>query len=647
MKLLEASMQNFLSFGPDEETIDLSNPGLYLLCGENGVGKSTILDVLSFAFYGEPVRPINLPLIVNEQVGENCKVTLKLENAGETYWIERYRKHNKYKESLRLYKGTYDDAGLYSKADVKDAQEQLNEIIKMNHKAFINTIMLTQEDISGFIEASPAKKKEIIESILQLDSFSRYHKIAQDKRKLKKKQVDSLSVEVNTAEKLIESTKTSMENYVESCKKQKVKDKAVLQELREELDDLREINVEHEFEQIRLVEELKAQREHLTRDRDMHLENAKLLAKEVAGAEKTKAEYEALIRSGDKRIEKIKKDTKALIEQRTELVEKVALAEANPESCPFCGGVVNLELHQKYITENKATIASQRTQVQEYATSLEHEKEHLAEWKGKIAELELQVSKINDEISEQKKFAKEVSDKIAKIDIPDTKDPKILQDIADQIRVLEAKIQAIETKEYVDMNYVAASKAKLKEHLGELDRSKKEYTKVLKEFQFLQFWEDSLSSKKNSIKSWCINNIVGYFNARVKHFIDRFFDGRISIQFDNELNEVVKHKGFSRDFKQFSGGQRRRLNIAILFALHSLVKANVSNKIDILFLDEVLSNYLDDKGISTVLTLLEEMKDNNESVWVIDHRDNFKNFPAFKRVDVWMDEKEFSHIKMG
>jgi len=382
-------------------------------------------------------------------------------------------------------------------------------------------------------------------------------------------------------------------------------------------------------------------------EKNGYLDVAKTLIKEKSGIEKTKDEYLGLIKSGEKRIEKIKSETKSLIERRNELVQKVAEAEANPESCPFCGGEVNAELHQKYINENKETIDSQKKHIQEYADNLESEKKSVAEWKEKIAELDGQITKLESSIEEQKHLAKEVSLQHDKIEIPQTKDPKRLQDIADQVHVIEAKIATIESKEYVDMNYISASKAKLTEYLKELDKSKKELAKVLKEFQFLQFWEDSLSSKKNSIKSWCINNIVGYFNARIKHYIDRFFDGRISIQFDNELNEVVKFKKYDRDFKQFSGGQRRRLNIAILFALHSLVKANVSNKIDILFLDEVLSNYLDDKGISTVLVLLEEMKDNNESVWVTDHRDNFKNFPAFTKVDVWMDKSEFSHVKVG
>jgi DNA repair exonuclease SbcCD ATPase subunit len=713
MKLLELTLQNFLSFGPEEETIDFSEVGLYLICGVNGSGKSAILDALTFAVYGQPVRDINLPKIINEQVGENCKVGLKFELGGAIFWIERYRKHEKFKDALRIYKGTHDDEGLISKSDVKDAQEQVDDLIKMNYKAFINTIMLTQEDIAGFIEATPAKKKEIIESILQLDSFSKYHKIAQDKRKQKKKILDGLSVEVKTNEKLIENIKKSMEDYVDSCRQQKIKDKKVVADLSSKLSELKEVDVVFEFEQIKIAEELKNKQKQLlldsktvsdkkqsfTKERDLILASSQKernaivtslqkecdnialsFEKERDGLASSLKEYSSLLNENQKRIDKTKKEISALILRRTELMQKISDAENNPESCPFCGGEVDADLHHKYIAENKQLGDEMKKSIADLSQTLDSDKENIEKWNNKIVELKEKIGIIESEknakiaaldaensikiaaldaensgvinnlelsIKAESKRLAELKAEYDAIEIPSVKDANEIQEISDKIRDIESQIKAFEDKEYIDKNYIASSKSKLVEVMTDLTRVNGEHAKHSKDFIFLQFWEDSLSSKKNSIKSWCINNIVGYFNARIKHFIDRFFEGRISIQFDNELNEVVKFKTFNRDFKQFSGGQRRRLNIAILFALHSLVKANVSNKIDIMFLDEVLSNYLDDKGISTVLNLLEEMKDNNESVWVIDHRDNFKNFPAFKRVDVFMDKKEFSHVKAG
>ena len=158
-------------------------------------------------------------------------------------------------------------------------------------------------------------------------------------------------------------------------------------------------------------------------------------------------------------------------------------------------------------------------------------------------------------------------------------------------------------------------------------------------------WEISLSSKKRSLKSWCTNNIIGYFNARIKHFIDRFFDGDVEVVLDSELTEEVTRKDYERTFGMFSGGEKKRLNLAILFALNSLVKANISTKINIMFFDELLSNTLDDKGISTVLEILEEKEENKDTVYIIEHRDHFKDYPSFKHIKIIKDKEEYSRIK--
>lgn len=646
MRFLELGITDFLSFGK-REAVDLSEIGLYLICGENGVGKSTILDALSFAFYGTPVRDINLPKLVNEQIQCNLVVDLKFELNGSIYWIERYRKHEKYKDALRIYKDTHDEAGVISKTDVKDAQEQLDGLIKMNSRAFLNTIMLTQEDISGFIESTPAKKKEIIESILQLDSFTKYHKIAQDKRKIMKATVDCLSSDMKSSERIVDNIKKSMADYIESCKAQKVNDKKIVAKLNNELADLKKITVDEEFTKIKEAEELTQKKNKLQSDRQTFIDRIKLLNKELESLNNSIDEYRSLISTSNKRIEKTKRDATGVMKRKNDLQAKIDKAIANPESCPFCGGVVNAELHQKYIDDNKKTIDEIKQSITDYAHSIEAEKTSIADWDKKIDELMIKKDNLSFNITSEIEASNKIKNEYDSIIIPDTMDISELQEIADKISSVETKIKAYDDKEYVDKNYVNTTKAKLIEAMTELEKVKVDYNVNNRKLILLQFWEDSLSSKKNSIKSWCINNIVGYFNAQVKYYIDRFFEGQVSIQFDNELNEVVKFKNYDRDFKQFSGGQRRRLNIAILFALHSLVKANVSNKIDIMFLDEVLSNYLDDKGISIVLNLLEDMKDNKESVWVIDHKDNFKNFPAFKRVDVWLDNNNFSHIRIN
>ena len=98
------TLQNFFSYGPNPEELDLSKPGLYLVLGENGEGKSAIFDAITFALFGQITKKINLPSIVNEKSDADCKVTLKFQIGKDTYYIDRYRKHKKHYDNAYVFK---------------------------------------------------------------------------------------------------------------------------------------------------------------------------------------------------------------------------------------------------------------------------------------------------------------------------------------------------------------------------------------------------------------------------------------------------------------------------------------------------------------------------------------------------------------
>jgi DNA repair exonuclease SbcCD ATPase subunit len=162
-----------------------------------------------------------------------------------------------------------------------------------------------------------------------------------------------------------------------------------------------------------------------------------------------------------------------------------------------------------------------------------------------------------------------------------------------------------------------------------------------------QFWENALSSKKNSLKSWCINTIIAFLNDKVRYYVDRFFDGSVSVVFDTELNETITCYENDRVYGQFSGGEKRRLNIAILFALNELIKTNLSSsKLNVMFLDEVLGNYLDERGVSTILDILQEKRDEDgAAIYVVEHKDSFKEYPYFQHITVVKGADNYSRIE--
>lgn len=652
MNFKKVRIQNFFSFGPELQELDLSDSGMYLITGKNlitessnGSGKSSIFDAICYALFGQVTKKVNIPQIVNEQTGQDCMVELEFEVDGKTYVIERWKKQKKHYDKLLLYEGEQIDDNLMSSSNKGDTQSQINEIIKFNYKSFVNAVMMTQEQVSGFLQADSAKKKEIIENILQLNILTKYHWIAQQKRKILKRLHEQTKLREDNAETLIESTKTSMQEYVESCNLKKKNAKKEVEELKEKLEKIGQTNIEAEREKIKKADRLAKEREDLMVKYQHEADKTKSLLKDRENTESTQFEYNELLKNASKTIKRLNEEIETENEEFKRLSKELQHTHDNPEQCPVCKNTINGDEIKKWISNQQdlvnrveENISSKEKQLNETNTNIEN-------WQAKYDELQTSIDETNEQIEEQKKVAKKLKKKYENIEIPETMDEEELDKLDEKRRDIEQQIRDKENVEFVDKKYLDSLLKQAKDYTKEKKKFSQELKKLRNQFIIMKWWEDSLSSKKNSMKSWCINNVIGYFNNKIKYYIDRFFEGSVSLQLDNDLNEVISVNGNERTYDMFSGGEKRRLNLAILFALNDLVKANVSSNMNIMFLDEVLSNYLDDKGISSVLEVLQDMSDNTKSsIYIIDHKDNFKDYPSFRNITVTKDGNGYSHI---
>ena len=800
MHLKKVKIRNFFSFGDQEQEVDLSRPGLFLVTGHNeitnssnGSGKSTILDSICFALYGKVTKDVNLAEIVNEKNEKDCCVELEFEAGGVNYIVKRYKAHTKFKDKLLIYKEKVDDDHLMSKGDKTDSQEELNRIIKINFKSFVNSVMLSQENLSSFIQTDSNKKKEIIENILQLETITKYHDIATKKRKIRKSNADTLALEIQNLTNISLNTKETIDSYLKSCKKQEEENELNILKLQGDLAAIEAINIDKEMEKIKEVDELQRKKDNIKTKIDSKnetlqsseetkkninesiteyksklkiseseiisnqtsKEKAELSITKIKEEEKLKEEAEKLQREYDSKktlydhkneliqglknerksvsssideyddlisdvqssIEKDEKEKTSIQDQITKLSNRITEAEENPSLCPLCKNVINKEELDHWLKEKKEELKDKENLMKQREDSIAANNQKIDEWNEKISDLTKKKNEFTSSINDAEKEAKKIYDEFSSIEIPEfgdsedistyesviseknkkiasleteikefssaikklqsqkeaidekigaikneidslqkehdeiiipnTKSDKELKELQDKKIEVITKIEGLKKKKFIDEEYLAGLKEQIKDYIEQLRDRKKEYKKAKKDLVVTQWWEDGLSSKKNSMKSWCISNINGYFNARIKFYMDRFFDGEVNLQLDNDLNENISFVAKGRSYGQFSGGEKRRLNLAILFALNDIVKTNMASKINIMFLDEVLSNYLDDKGISTVLDILSEMKQKKHSVWVIDHRDNFKDYPDFENIKIIKNKEGFSHISVN
>lgn len=648
-------IENFLSFGPEKQTLDLSQPGLYLVIGKNditgdsnGSGKSSLFDAICFALFGKVSKDIKVEKYVNEITGKNTRVEIQFELNKKNYWIIRHRRHDEHKENILVYEAKKDKKHLISKANKADTQEIIDNLIKFNYKSFMSAVMMSQENIDGFLNTDTNKKKEIIENILQLNVISKYYWISQQKRKQKKNIVEKLQLKLDNSQQLIENTKQSMVEYVSSCKAKKSEAKDKISKLQEKLKELEELNIEEQYDKIRKAEEISANIDQLTVNQQRHQDNIKSLKKTKDGYESSLLEYKGLIETNNNLIKQIKKEIDRLEQRIEELEKQIEEAETNPESCPVCKNEINKEKFQIWLNENTEKQEHYQSDKIEKDKRFKEMEEKISDWEKKVEELNIAMDEVDTSIDKEKEQYSLIEKDIKELrdSIPKTESFETLQKISENISNIKQEIRTLENSDFVDKNYLDSLTESVKKHMKENKDIQSKLDEEKKKLVLFRWWEDSLSHKKYSLKSWCINNVIGYFNARIKHYIDRFFDGDVQIQMDSDLNEVIYTKDRDRDFGQYSGGEKRRLNLAILFALYSLARANISTKINIMFLDEILSTSLDDKGISTVLDLLDEMKNNNDTVFVIDHKENFKDYPSFNPILINKGNDEFSRIKL-
>jgi len=158
--------KNLLSTGNAWTEIELNANKTNLIIGQNGHGKSTILDALTFVLFGKPFRKINKPSLVNSVNGKDCRVEIEFGAYGKKYKIFRGIKPN-------IFEIYVDGMLLNQDSASRDYQEYLEKfILKMNMKSFCQIVILGSASFTPFMQLTPADRRTIIEDLLDIQIFS-------------------------------------------------------------------------------------------------------------------------------------------------------------------------------------------------------------------------------------------------------------------------------------------------------------------------------------------------------------------------------------------------------------------------------------------------------------------------------------------
>ena len=234
--------KNILSTGNSWTEIKLNKSKSTLIVGENGSGKSTILDALSWSLYGKAFRKINKVQMINSINGKGAAVQVEFTIGKDDYRVERTIK--KYGSSMfEIYKN---DKLVDQSANSRDYQEYLERhILKMNHRSFCQIVVLGSATFMPFMQLTAQHRREVIEDLLDIEIFTTMNTLLKEKVSTNKDNLnqtiydsDLLKEKIDLQQGYIKSLKSDNDKRIEQHRAKIEKSNQDIAQYQSQIDEL-------------------------------------------------------------------------------------------------------------------------------------------------------------------------------------------------------------------------------------------------------------------------------------------------------------------------------------------------------------------------------------------------------------------------
>jgi len=357
IRLKTLTVKNFMSVGNVTQAINFEGQDLTLVLGQNidlggddagsrnGTGKTTILNALSFALFGDALTNIKRDNLVNKTNERGMVVSCEFEIDGKTYKIERGRKP----AIIKFYVDGEEEASDEAQGDSRETQKDITKILGMSHIMFQNIVAL-HTYAPPFFGLRAAEQKDIIEQLLGITVLSEKAEVLKEELKETKEVIKEEEIRLDEVQRNNEKIQSSIDALETRQRGWQAQQKDDIAKLALSIEELMKVDIKHEIE---CHKKLEAYRENFEKKRTWERELATVQTA-------------------------IKQSTKQL----TEILESID--KTQNKQCPTCGGAMEDDKHQSMVTK----LESDRTEFEKYVEDLVSQESGLTAKIKSIGDLE-------------------------------------------------------------------------------------------------------------------------------------------------------------------------------------------------------------------------------------------------------------------
>jgi len=198
--------KNFKSYGDYYTKVDFNNVGIRLVVGQNGNGKTTLVDAIIWCLYGKSLALVDE--VVNRKTKKNCEVELSFFEKNIEYNIIRYRNHEEHGNKLFLYKNKEN----ITLRNALDTQNRINEIIQIPYYAMVSSLIFSSELYVSFLRSRGGDRLKVFDGVLNLRPISAYYEAMKKERKPIQDSLNEGNNKKIKAESILETSNQSLTN---------------------------------------------------------------------------------------------------------------------------------------------------------------------------------------------------------------------------------------------------------------------------------------------------------------------------------------------------------------------------------------------------------------------------------------------------